>query len=241
MDSREKLLSDQKLLKNAQYQDQIREVIERLGADPDEVLAIDTDKNIKILMNAEALVDKIIGSEIWEKEENGQYKIYAKMTAITLMTASLGMMEDYGLTMKEPTPYYAGISAWLGVPIPTLRSWWKNATTIMREQGALGLAAVQRSILKNIEISEVYLDALILDKSELEAMKKTPQGLIALLKVSTQTMYNAKMLTASGEAITGHKVDEKDDTKSGVSVVMPELIKIEEVKDDESDVTDKGS
>ncbi|GAG52133.1 unnamed protein product, partial [marine sediment metagenome] len=223
------LLSDQKILRESLYQDQIREVIERLGADPDEVLAVENDKNIEILMNARTLVDRIVSSELWKREENGQYKIHAKMTAITVMTASLDMMNDYGLTMKEPTPYYAGVHAWLGIPVDTLRRWWKNRIVIMRERGALALAAVERSILKNIEISEIYLDALLLTEAELKAMKKTPQGLIAVLKVSTQTMFNAKMMVLSGETIAdvGQKEVAKDEgIRHGVAVIVPTILKL---------------
>ena len=243
MDKKEKLLEDQMLLRKEQHQEQVREMIERLGADPDEVLAVQSDKNIKVLMNAEKLVNKIASSQLFEKDDNGQYKIHAKVTAITVMTASLGMMEDYGVTTKEPTPYYAGVSAWLDVPIPTLRRWWKNATVIMREQGALGLAAIQRSVLKQIEISELFTDALYLDKEELEELKKTPKGIAVMVKVISQLLYNAKFLTLSGEAIAraGNKeIAKEEGARQGVAVVVPNPITLpaKDIKD-VSDTTDQ--
>jgi len=247
MDSTKKLLSDQKLLRDAQYQDQVRKVIIRLtGKDSDEILAVENDENIEVIMKAKTLVDQIVSSELFEKNDQGRYKIHAKITAITLMTASLGMMEDYGLTTKEPTPYYSGVSAWLGVRTETLRRWWANATVIMREQGALSLSAIQRSVLKQIEISELFTDALYLTKDELKELKKTPKGIAVMVKVVSQLLYNAKFLTVSGEAIANAgetKVTEGEGARHGVAVIVPDLITMPAIKkgkiQDVSDITDK--
>lgn len=245
--SRDKLLLDKKLLSKSQYQDQVREVITRLGSDPDEVLAVETDKNIEILMNARTLVDRIVSSELWAKEENGRYRIHTKLTAITVMTASLDMMSDYGISMDVPTPYYTGVSAWLGISVDTLRRWWQNAELIMRERGTMARAAVDRSILKNIEISEIYNDALYLTKAELKEMAKTPQGLLAIAKISSQAMFNAKMMILSGDTIGdpgGKEVVKDEGKRHGVAVVVPTRLQLPPKKRgkpiDVSDITDKG-
>lgn len=247
MSSKDKLLSDQKILRESLYQDQVREVIERLGADPDEVLAVESDENIKILMNARTLVDRIVSSELWAKEANGRYRVHTKITAITVMTASLDMMSDYGISMKVPTPYYTGVSAWLGISIDTLRRWWENAEIIMRERGTLARAAVDSSVLKNIEISNIYTDALYLTKEELKEMRKTPQGLLAIAKVSGQAMFQAKMMILSGDTIAdvGQKEVVKDEgIRQRIAVVPPTQLRLPPKRKgkpiDVRDITDKG-
>lgn len=243
----EKLLKDQKLLKHEQYQTEVREMLERMDVDPDEVLKLETSDNISKLTRAKALVDSVMGSELWEREDNGRYRIYAKITAITVMTASLGIMQDLGVSTEEPIPYYSGVSAWLDIPQNTLRYWWENRVTIMREQGSLSLASVQRSTLKNIELSEKFTDGLDLSVEEIKKMRRTPKGLLALLKVATQTMFNAKMWTTQAEVIATKEINPLVDSESEskhVGIVMPvptaiTLPPTKGTKKDVNDITDK--
>ena len=247
-DKDNKLHTDTIMLQKKIYHKQVREMLERLGVKPDEIIELDTDENIPVLMQAKELVKKISKSNMFEKEENGRYKIYAKITAITVMTASVGMMDDFGIG-KEARPYFTGVSEWLGIPIDTLRSWWAKQTTIMREQISIGSAAVQRVTLKQLEIAEKYTDGLHeISEEEIKKLRQTPRGIAVMQKVAMQSIYLAKLLNIQGEIIS--KADTQKETKTigkehGVTIMFPVESEKPKTKKkgkptDASDITDRG-
>lgn len=248
-DKDKKLREDTAMLQKAHRHAQIREMLKMLGADPDKILEMDTDENIPILMQAKALVKKIAKSQMFEKEENGRYKIYAKITAITVMTASVGIMHDIGFLGKDPMPYYSGVSEWLGIPVTTLMDWWKAQDIIMREQISIGSAAVQRVTLKQLEIAERYTDGLHgISDAQIENLRKSPKGIAVMIKVATQGVYLAKLLNAQGEIIADIDA-QKGATEGtgkghGVTIMFPEPIEKPEKKKgkaaDANDITDRG-
>lgn len=247
-DTAKKLREDTAMLQKTQYYEQVREMLKRLGVDPETILEMDTDEKIPVLMQAKALVKKIAKSQMFEKDVNGRYEIYAKITAITVMTASVGMMHDLGLD-KEPVPYYSGVSAWLGVPMSTLRNWWGSQDIIMREQISLGSAAVQRVTLKQLEIAERYTDGLHgISDDEIKNLRKSPKGIAVMIKVATQGVYLAKLLNVQGEIISQadkqKEVTQGTGKEHGVTIVFPERIEKPEKKKgkaaDANDITDRG-
>ncbi|MEE9571532.1 MAG: hypothetical protein V3W20_00620 [Candidatus Neomarinimicrobiota bacterium] len=251
-DTDNKQRADNVLLKKQQYNLEVKEILERLGVDPEIIANIDLEANPATadkIQKAKNIVQSIAESELFEKDDNDKYKIYSKITAITIMSVSVGIMEDFG-TGKEATPYYAGVHRWTGVPISTLRRWWANQTVIMREQIGIGSAAVQRVTLKQLEIMELYTDGLILTPEEMKELRKTPKGLNVISKIVAQSIYNAKLLITQGEVIskadTQKSVKEATANKYGVTVIYPHEIKPDSFKvekdegetKDASDITD---
>jgi len=256
MDSKEKSLSENKLrddakaLKETQYVEEIREMLRRFEVPEEKILDIEKDDNIPKLMEAKELVKKLGGTELYEKKPNGEYKVYAKITAISVLSASVGIMSDLGIGFKA-TPYFAGVSTWLGVPIASLRRWWDNQSIILREQISIGSAAVQRITLKQLELAELYTDGLKLTKDQIAELAKTPKGINVMMKAAGQALYIAKFLTAQGDAIAQTdrvKTVQDVGAKHGVTILMPIEI-VEPVKKhkkqqgkgtDGNDVTDRG-
>ena len=222
-DTENKLRDDAKALQESQYIEEIREMLKRFGVPEDEILNIETNEDIPKLMEAKDLVEKLGSTELFEREENGTYKIYAKITALSLLSASVGMMDDLGVGIPG-TPFFAGVHRWLGVPIDTLRRWWSNQNLILREEISLGSAAVQRIVLKQLEIAEFYTDGLKITKEQRDKLAETPKGIIVMQKTAQGALLMAKFLSTQGEAIT--KADQlKKVTEAGikhnVTVIMP--------------------
>ena len=225
------LQHDTKMLGKQEYHEEVREMLERLGVDPDKIIALDTDENIPKLMEAKALVKEITESvsmdKLFEKDENGRFGTEAKVTALSVMTASVGIMENFGVG-KDAAPYYTGVSKWLGVSVETLRNWWKHQESIMLEQGALGYAAVQRITLQQITLMEKYTKALDLDDVQIKKMQESPKGVAVILKIVTQLALNVKYLNVQKEVVAGvtDKVKEID-KHHGVSILMPNEVENE--------------
>lgn len=221
-----KLKSDTKLLKDARYLDEVRDMISYLGADPDKILKEEIDETIPILMEAKSLVDKASGGELFEKNVDGLWKIYDKISAITIMIASLGIKEDLGLPPgtqeKEATPYFSGVSRWLGIPRKTLEYWWASRDSIYREQAGLAYSAVQRTTLKQIFLIEKFTDGL--DKVDLKDMAKTPKGVAAMSMVLTKLIFIVKLLNEQGHLISNAGAAVTAETKrltEKVGLVLP--------------------
>ena len=223
---------DTRMLKNKEYHEEVREMLERLSVDPDKILALDTDENIPKLMEARALVKEISISisigKLFDKDEKGRYGIRAKLTAITVMLASLGIMENFGVA-KDFAPYYAGVSRWLGVNIATLRNWWKHRDAIQMEQGALDYTDLRIVMADHVSLAKLYTEALKLTKEELKEMRKTPQGLkvISQIKVSTLlslTLLNKQLAIVADVSSNPAK---KEETHKGVSILMPNEVENE--------------
>ncbi len=249
-DAENKLRDDAKALKEMQYVEEIREMLRRFEVPEEKILNIEKDDNIPKLMEAKELVKRLGGTELYEKEPNGEYKVYAKITAISVLNASVGIMSDLGVGFKA-TPYFAGVHAWLGVPIATLRRWWDNRSIILREQISLGSAAVQRIILKQLELAEFFTDGLKITKVARDKLAETPKGINVMMKAASQALYIAKFLTAQGEVISqADKVKMVQDvgTKHGVTIIMPvettpEVKKYKKLQGKEGngdDITDRG-
>lgn len=250
-DAKEKLREDTLALSKLEYQEEVREMLRRLDVPEDEILTIEKDENIPILMKAKELIKQLGTTEIFEKEENGTYKVYAKITAISLMAASVGMMADLGVGMSN-TPYYAGVARWLGVSKDTLRCWWANQNLILREKISLGSAAAQRMILKQLEIAEFYTDGLKITKAQRDKLAETPKGVIAMQKIAQGALFQAKFLADQSGVITEEDqiktVAEGTGSKHGVTIVYPvgttkpvKKYKKEQGKlEDGDDITDRG-
>ncbi|NHZ85835.1 MAG: hypothetical protein GWP19_08135 [Planctomycetia bacterium] len=221
-------------------------MLRRLDVPEEEILTIEKDENIPILMKAKELIKKLGTTELFEKNENGTYKVYAKITALSLMSASIGMMTDLGVGMSA-TPYYAGVSRWLNVPKDTLRRWWANQNLIMREKISLGSAAAQRMILKQLEIAELYTDGLKITLKEMKELKKTPKGIATMQKVAAGALFQAKFLADQSGVITEEKqlktVEKGTGMKHGVTILMPvetkEPVKKYKKEKDGNDITDR--
>ncbi len=248
-DIKNKLREDTQALKDLEYQEEIREMLRRFDISEDEILKIEKDENIPKLMEAKELVKKLSDSELFEKEENGTYKIYAKITALSLLSASVGMMDDLGAGGFKGTPYFAGVSRWLDVPKNTLHRWWDNQSLIYREEISIGSAAVQRIVLKQLEIAESYTDGLKLTKAEMDELKKTPKGINVMMKAASQALYIAKFLSTQGDVITKAdqlKTVQEGPAKHGVTVLFPVETKkpVKKHKQgkngDGNDITDRG-
>jgi len=249
--TKNKLREDTLALSKLEYQEEVREMLRRLDVPEEEILTIEKDENIPILMKAKELVEKLGTTELFEKNENHTYKVYAKITAISLMSASVGMMADLGVGMSA-TPYYAGVARWLGVSKSTLRQWWANRNLIMREKISLGSAAAQRMILKQLEIAEFYADGLKITKKQRDKLAETPQGVIAMQKIAQGALFQAKFLADQSGVITEEdqikSVQEGTGSKHGVTVMFPvetkapvKKYKKEQGKlEDGHDITDRG-
>ncbi len=243
-----KLREDTKALKDLEYQEEIREMLIRFGVKEEEILNIEKDENIPKLMEAKELVKRLSDSELFEKEENGTFKIYAKITALSLLSASVGMMDDLGVRGFKGTPYFTGVSRWIGVNVNTLHRWWDNQSLIYREEISIGSAAVQRIVLKQLEIAESYTDGLKLTPEEMADLKKTPKGINVMMKAASQALYIAKFLSTQGDVIT--KADQlktvEGPAKHGVTVLFPVETKKPVKKhkqgknEDGNDITDRG-
>lgn len=223
-DKENKLREDTKALQDSQYIEEVREMLKRFGVPEDEILNIETNEDIPKLMEAKALVKKLGDTELFEKEENGTYKVYAKITAISLMSASVGMMDDIGAGGIPGTPYFAGVSRWLNVPVDTLRRWWASQSLILREEISLGSAAVQRIVLKQLELAEFYTDGLKITKKQRDKLAETPKGINIMQKTAQGALLMAKFLSTQGEVITKAdqlKTVQEVGTKHGVTVIMP--------------------
>ena len=223
--SPKKLLADDvQALKDAPNNEELLEMLELLGADPEKTLSVDNSESIPVVMQAKKLIKDMSKTKLWEKDENGQYNIFAKITAITVMTASVGIIADFGVGGAEPTPYYAGVSRWLDIPPDTLRRWWKNQTSILREEGALGYGAVQRTSLKSLLIAEKLIDGMDLDQEQIKKLQKDSKGITAMSKAATQLIYLAKLLHTQGDLLGNKHLEDtapKDKGRFGVAVVVP--------------------
>lgn len=240
-----KLREDTQALKDLQYQEEVREMLRRLDVPEEEILNIEKDENIPKLMEAKELVKKLADSELFEKNENGTYKVYAKVTALSLLSASVGMMDDLGVTFKG-VPYFTGVSRWLDINVSTLRRWWDNQSLIYREEISLGSAAVQRIVLKHLELAELYTDGLKLTPEQMAELKTTPKGINVMMKAASQALYIAKFLSTQGDVITKAdqlKTVQEGSTKHGVTVLFPVETKkpVEKYKQekDGNDITDR--
>lgn len=200
-DAKNKLREDTLALSKLEYQEEVRDMLRRLDVPEEEILTIEKDENIPILMKAKELVEKLGSTELFEKNENGTYKVYAKITAISLMAASVGMMADLGVGMSA-TPYYAGVARWLGISKDTLRRWWANQNLILREKISLGSAAAQRMQLKQLEIAEFYTDGLKITEAQRDKLAETPKGIAVMQKVAAGALFQAKFLADQSGTIT---------------------------------------
>ena len=216
------------LRKNAQYEE-IREMLERMGLKPKEIESIDTSENTPKLEEAIVLVEKITESitmeRVFNQDEHGRYDLQAKLTAIAVMRASIGIMDNFGVG-KDHTPYYAGVSRWLDVNRDTLRNWWIHREAIQMSQGALGFSDLQRMTSDQIDIMTSYTEALKLSKEDLDKMVKTPQGLKVMLQVITHLSVNVKMLHTQKELMAGVAERErgKPEDAHHVAIVEPAII-----------------
>lgn len=249
-DTENKLREDTLALSKLEYQEEVRDMLRRLDVPEEEILTIEKDENIPILMKAKELIEKLGTTELFEKEENGTYKIYAKITALALMSASVGMMADLGVGMSG-TPYYAGVSRWLNVPKDTLRRWWANQNLILREKVSLGSAAAQRMILKQLEIAEFYTDGLKITKEQRDEMAKSAKGVMIMQKVAAGALFQAKFLADQSGVITEEdqiKTVQDVGSKHLVTILMPvetkepvkKYKKGQGIKEDGNDITDRG-
>ena len=250
MTDQAKLREDTKALSKLEYQEEVRDMLRRLDVPEEEILTIEKDENIPILMKAKELVKQLGTTEVFEKEENGRYKVYAKITAISLMAASVGMMADLGLGIGA-TPHFRGVARWLGISKNTLRRWWANQNLIMREKISLGSAAAQRMQLKMLEIAEFYTDGLLnITETQRDKLAETPQGVIAMQKIAQGALFQAKFLADQSGTITEEdqikSVQEGTGLKHGVTILMPietkkpvKKYKKEQGKDG-NDITDRG-
>jgi len=239
-DIENKQRQDAELLQKAKYHTQVLEMLERLGLPKDRIQDVEQNPAMPELVRAKELVNSLAGSQLFEKEENGQYNIYTKMTAITFMTASVGMMEDLNIN-RLGIPYYTGVSKWLNIPVETLRRWWATQSIIMREQTSLGYSAIQRITLKQIEIAESFTDGLLLTKAQIKELQKTPKGIAVMSKISQQAIFLAKLLTQEGEIISmvdkQKIVKEGEGTAHGVAIMMPMEINADFKVTGETDVS----
>ena len=222
-DTKNKLREDTLALSKLEYQEEVREMLRRLDVPEEEILTIEKDENIPILMKAKELVEKLGTSELFEKEDNGTYKVYAKITALSLLSASVGMMADLGVGMNA-TPYYAGVARWLGVSKDTLRRWWANQNLILREKISLGSAAAQRMILKQLEVAEFYTDGLKITSKQRDKLAETAQGVLTMQKIAQGALFQAKFLADQSEVITEEdqlRTVQDVGSKHGVTILMP--------------------
>jgi len=233
----QKLGSDTKLLQNSKYQEEVREYIKFLGFDPDTVMKEDTDENISIIMKAKAIVDKVYNADIFERDKDGKYSVLAKISAIAVMTGSLGVKPHTGKA-SDLVPYYKAVSDWTDIPENTLRRWWNDQDFIKNQMATLGYASVMRSAYLNVMTNEKISKA-IHDHTDLKEMVKSPQGLMALVKVQTSQMLMTKGLIDQGMNLKNLVDDEKGDkvVKRNIGIVEPEPI-TQGVTDGSS--TDKG-
>jgi len=226
-----KLVSDTKKLHAAQHLAEVREMIGMLGHDPDEILQEDTDDKIAILMNAESLAKEMRDMELFHKDPvSGKYTVLAKVTALTVMTASLSIQSDFNIKTDNPVPQYTAVSNWLEIPAETLRMWWKNSKTIFREQAALGYSSIVRSTFKQIELIEKLTDGL--SGVDINKLVSTAQGVNAAGNLLGKLVYIAKLLHTEGAALANitNQVPVEPHKDSKVQYVIPEAI--EGVQDD---------
>ena len=199
IDKADRLKKDTDLLKHAKYQDQVREMIKFLGSDPDIVLKEDNDKNISIVMEAQRLVDSTFNSDLFQLDLSGKYSVLAKITAVSVLTASLAVKTDLGLP-SEPTPYYTAVSHWLDVPEESLRRWWKGKDLIQREIATLAYGSIMRSAFKQVQLIENITDVLM-DNANLKEMVKTPAGFGAVAGMLPKLMFLMKGLHAESKKL----------------------------------------
>ena len=238
-ESARKLKSDTDLLGSSKYVTEVRKYIEFLGFNPDTILKEDTDENIEIIMKAKSIVDKVYNANIFEKDISGKYTVLAKISAIAVMTGSLGVKP----MMNKPSdvePYYSAVSEWTDIPEKTLRRWWNDQDFIKNQMATLGYASVMRSAYLNVMTNEEISNA-IYKYTDWKEMVKTPQGLMAATKVQTSQMLMTKGLIDQGMNLKNLVDDGKGEqiVKRNIGLVEPEPIIIKKgVKDGSS--TDKG-
>jgi len=217
----QKLAEDTRALRYASYQDQLKDMIERLGGDPQVLLKEDIDDNIPILMNAKTLVKEMNELDLFTKDALGQYTVLNKISAITVMTASL-MVDDY--KNEIPVPQYSAVSQWLGIPSRTLRRWWAGSAAIFAEQTALGYASVMRSTFKQIQAVEKYTDALL--AVDANKLVESAAGINAANNTVRTMIFMAELLHTKGSqfANVGNKGKTVEHKDSKVEFVIPEQL-----------------
>jgi len=187
-ESAKQLTSDKKLLTNSKYVEQVREMISFLGSDPDTVMKEETDKNIKLLMEAKSLVDVAYNSDLFQRDEvTKQYSVLSKISAIAVLTGSLAIKNKLGLN-NDPIPYYTAVSEWINIPEETLRRWWRGRDLMKTEIAALSYSSVMRSSFKQMTLIEDITD-IIKKNVNFEEMVKTPAGLNATTKTMGQLYF----------------------------------------------------
>jgi len=238
-ESARKLKSDSELLGSSKYVKEVRKYIEFLGFEPDTIIKEDTDENIEIIMNAKSIVDKVYNANIFEKDISGKYTVLAKISAIAVMTGSLGIKP----MMNKPSdvePYYAAVSEWTDIPEKTLRRWWVDQDFIKNQMATLGYASVMRTAYMNVLINEEISKA-IYEHTDWKEMVKTPQGLMAAVKVQTGQMLMTTKMIDQGVNLKNLVDDGKGDqiVKRNIGLVEPEPIIIKKGETNGSS-TDKG-